>query len=197
MLDLNNQELLHTITTYGYPVMFLLMIIEGPIATISAAFLASLGLFNPVVVYALSVLGDIVGDVILYWLGYHGGGKFLKKAEKFLKIKESLVKKLEHLFQTKGARIIFSVKSTTGLVYITFILAGATKMNFKKFLYYSFLGGLVWSALLVTLGYFFGQAAEQLSTYIKYAGIGIFVLAVASVFIINYMKKGKSQEIIE
>lgn len=197
MTHLSSQELLELITTWGYPAMFLLMVLEGPIATISAAFLASMGFFNPIAVYFLSVIGDIVGDVILYRLGYSGGKKFLEKAERFLKIKESLVNKLEQLFKTKGAKIIFSVKSTTGLVYITFILAGAVKMDFRKFLYYSLLGGLVWSALLVCLGYFFGYAAEQISAYIKYAGVGIFILAIASVFVINYMKKGKSKNIIE
>ena len=65
--------------------------------------------------------------------------------------------------------------------YITFTLAGALRMKLLKFIKYSILGGLVWSSLLVFLGYFFGYAATQISQYIKYAGIAIFVAAIIAV----------------
>ena len=41
------------------------MIIEGPIITVIGAFLASLGFFNIGIIFFLSLLGDIVGDIIL------------------------------------------------------------------------------------------------------------------------------------
>ena len=142
-INLSDPQTLLYIKTIGYPTMFALMIIEGPIITILGAFLASLGFFNVYIILTLSILGDIVGDIILYSIGYYGGAKFLEKAQKFLKIKDSTIEKIKKYFERHGKKTIFSVKSTTGLCWIAFITAGSVRMNFKDFLIASFLGGIV------------------------------------------------------
>ena len=141
--DLSDPATLNYIKTVGYSTMFLLMVIEGPIAALAAAFLASLGFFNIFIVFILSILGDLIGDIILYSVGYLGGARMLKKAERLLHIKAGFVQKIEKHFKMHGRRTIIAVKSTTGLCWITFIAAGAVRMKFKKFMYWSFLGGLV------------------------------------------------------
>ena len=148
-IDLSDPQVLFYIKTFGYPTLFLIMIIEGPIITVIGAFLASLGFFNIGIIFCLSLLGDIVGDIILYALGYFGGAQLLSRAEKWLRINLVTMDKLRHFFTLHGQKTIFYVKSTTGLCWITFILAGTLKMNFQKFLRASFLGGIVWSGFLV------------------------------------------------
>jgi membrane protein DedA with SNARE-associated domain len=179
-----SQEIAQSIQLWGYPLMFLLMIVEGSITTVIAAFLAASGVFNIQVVFALSVLGDIIGDVIFYLIGRFGGRPAIEKAEKFLKIKKSVVERIYKKFDIYGEKIIFYVKMTTGLCWITFILAGSAKMKFSKFLKFSLLGGIVWSAAIVLLGYFFGYAADQINQYIKYAGGAIFSLVILAVLIL-------------
>jgi membrane protein DedA with SNARE-associated domain len=197
MLNISNPEILGHIKTIGYPLMLIVMIVEGPIATILAAFAASLGFFNIFIVLILSILGDILGDVILYAIGYFGGNKALAKAEKILKIKPAIVAKLERLFQTHGKKTIFAVKSTTGLCWITFIAAGTLQMKFKDFLTASFLGGIIWSGFLVIMGYFFGYAFEEIGNYIKYAGVIIFFSAVVFYSIIILYKKHQSGQVLQ
>ena len=177
--------------------MFLLMVLEGPIASMVGAFLASLGYFNVFVVFFLSVSGDFTGDIILYYMGYFGGRPLLMKVEKFLRVKESLVAKIEDLFKRKGEKIIFYVKATTGLCFVTFVLAGTVRMKLSKFAKFSLLGGLVWSAFLVTVGWFFGYAAEKISRYIEYAGVIIFVGVVIFFIGLTLYKRKQAQEILE
>lgn len=197
MFGLEYNELINLISFWGYPLMFLLMVVEGPIVTMTASFLASLDIFNWFNVFLLSMLGDLMGDIILYALGFFGGHKTLEKLERALKIKEGVVEKLEDGFEKHGSRIIFSVKTTTGLSWITFVLAGAVRMSFKKFLLFSFLGGIIWSGLLVGLGYFFGYAAEQIERYIKFAGWGIFAGALVVMFYIMVMRKRRAKKIFK
>lgn len=197
MFNHTSQEFMRLLPYWGYPTMLFLMIVEGPIVTIISAFLSSLGYFNVFIVFGLSVLGDVLGDIVLYFIGYFGGHKILLKAEKFLKIKESVIEKLREKFHTSGAKIIFYVKATTGLCYITFILAGTSRMKISKFVKYSILGGLVWSSFLVVVGYFFGYAAEKISAYIEYAGIIIFAGAVIFFVGLTWYKKKQAKEILE
>lgn len=196
-IDLSDPQVLHYIKTFGYPSLFLIMVIEGPIITIIGAFLASLGFFNVWIIFLLSLLGDISGDIILYALGYFGGSKILARAEKLLKVSFTTIDKLRRLFTLHGQKTIFYVKSTTGLCWITFILAGTLKMNFKTFLRASFWGGIVWSGLLVLIGYFFGYAFEKINVYLKYAGIIITLAVVSFIFFMTLYKKSRSRKILE
>lgn len=191
-----SQDFFHLLPYWGYPLMFVLMFFEGPFATMIAAFLASQGLFNVGIVFILSVAGDVLGDIGLYHIGYFGGPKIIEKTQKFLKISDATVEKLKNKFHQNSGKLIFYVKSTTGLSYITFTLAGALRMKLLKFIKYSILGGLVWSSLLVFLGYFFGYAAAQISQYIKYAGVAIFAMAVLALVVISIIKKRESAEIL-
>lgn len=196
MLNLTDPDILNQIKFVGYPLMLLIMIVEGPVATLLAAFAASLGFFNVYVVLILSMLGDIIGDIILYCLGYFGGAKFLEKAQRILKIKPELVSKMENLFNNHGKKTIFAVKSTTGLCWITFIAAGSVRMKFKEFILGSFFGGIIWSGFLVIMGYFFGYAFERINEYIKYAGLIIFVVVAIFYVAITIYKKRRSRFIL-
>lgn len=196
-MDFTNPHIISYIKTIGYPTMLILMIIEGPITTILAAFAASLGFFNIFSVFGLSMLGDIFGDMILYTIGYTGGTKALAKAEKILKIKPAIVVKIEELFLLHGKKTIFAVKSTTGLCWITFIAAGTMRMKFKEFLIGSFIGGIIWSGFLVIMGYFFGYAFEKINDYIRYAGIIIFIAALSFYTILTFYKKYRSRQMLK
>jgi len=196
-MDFQDPQILSHIKLIGYPSMFLLMIIEGPIVTILAAFGAKIGFFNMYIVFLLSIFGDVLGDVIFYSIGYYGGEKMLLKAENILKIKSSTVEKLKNLFSKHGKKTIVAVKSTTGLCWITFILAGTAKMKFEDFLSSSFLGGIIWSGFLVFVGYFFGYAFQKISLYIKYAGIIIFAIFVIFYAVLVIYKKHQSNKMLK
>ena len=173
------------------------MIIEGPIVTIIASMLASLGAFSWPFVLLFSILGDIIGDVLLYGAGYKWGMGFVRGFGKYMGITESLVLKMEKYFEKHGGKTIFAVKSTTGLCWATFTAAGIVKMDFKKFLKYSILGGFVWSGFLVAMGYFYGYLWKEIKEYISWAGWIIAVVAVVSFVVITLYKKKQSEHIFE
>lgn len=194
MLGIDYPQILEIIAFWGYPLMLLLMILEGPIVTLGAAFMASMGIFNVFIVLILSIFGDVVGDIVLYYIGFFGKKKFIPRKRKFLKSDSEIVTIIKNSFKRKGAQIIFFTKATTGLCYITFTLAGMLKLDFKKFLLFSILGGIVWSSFVVALGYYFGWIAEEIEKYIKFSGWFIFFLAVLTLFLIIFYKKSTSRK---
>lgn len=194
-MELTGQDIFNFMRDYGYWVILPLMIIEGPIATIIAAMLSSMGALNVFVVFIFSILGDIIGDVLLYLAGRIWGMTFVRRIGKYIGITENLVLKMEKYFKSHGGKTIFLVKSTTGLCWATFTAAGIVKMKFARFLQYSFLGGIVWSGFLVLIGYFYGYMWKEIGEYIKWAGWIILGLAIASFIVINLYKKSKSEKI--
>lgn len=177
--------------------MLPLMILEGPVVTIIAAMLASLGAFSWPIVLLFSMIGDVVGDVILYWLGYRFGMRFVHGFGRYMGITESLVRRMEKYFERHGGKTIFAVKSTTGLCWATFTAAGIVKMDFKKFLKNSILGGVVWSGFLVAMGYFYGYLWREIKQYISWVGWIIAAIAIVSFVGITLYKKRQSEKILE
>ncbi len=194
-METTGQEIFNFMSHYGYWVILPLMIIEGPIATIMAAILASLGAFNVWVVLIFSIVGDIVGDVLFYLAGYFWGMAFVTKVGKYIGITEKLVLKMEKYFQRHGGKTIFTVKSTTGLCWAAFTAAGIVGMDFKKFLKYSVLGGFFWSGFLVAMGYFYGYMWRSIKQYIEWAGWLAVSLAILTFVAVNLFKKYKSKDI--
>jgi len=196
-MELAGQQIFEFLSHYGYLIMLPLMIIEGPIITIIASMLAKLGAFNVFLVFVLSVLGDMIGDVILYGLGYKFGKSFVAKIGKYIGINENLISRIEKYFDKHGGKTIFTVKATTGLCWATFATAGIVKMDFKKFVKYSFLGGLAWSGFLVLLGYFYGYMWVELRHYIKIAGWIVIALALISITAVQIYKKYQSKKMLQ
>jgi len=195
-MDQAGQHIFEFLRHYGYFAMLPLMTLEGPVVTLISAMLASMGAFFWPWVFVLSVLGDMLGDVILYWIGYKYGMHFVRKIGKHIGITESLVLRMEKYFTRHGGKTIFAVKSTVGLCWATFTAAGIVKMDFKKFLKYSFLGGIVWSGSLVAMGYFYGYLWKSMKEYISWAGWIITAVAVASFMGITLYKKYQSRQLL-
>lgn len=194
-METTGQHIFQFLSQYGYWVMLPLMIIEGPVATIIAATFAALGAFNVWIVLVFSMLGDVIGDVLLFGAGYKWGMGFVRNFGKYIGITEKLVLKMEKYFVNHGGKTIFAVKSTTGLCWATFVAAGIVKMNFAKFVRYSILGGIVWSGFLVAMGYFYGYLWREISQYIDWIGWAVGGVAVVSYFFITLYKKYESKKL--
>ena len=195
-MEQTGQQIFQFLQHYGYAIMLPLMIIEGPVATLLAAIMASLGAFNVFVVLALSIIGDMAGDILLYGAGYKWGMGFVRGFGRYLGLTEKLVLKMEKYFERHGGKTIFAVKSTTGLCWATFVAAGIVKMDFKKFLKNSFYGGVVWSGFLVFMGYFYGYLWREIRDYIKWIGWVIPVVAIATFAVITIYKSRKAKKLM-
>ena len=164
------------------------MVIEGPIITLVGGGLAALGVLRIEIVFLLSVIGDLTMDIGLYYFGLYGNKRLRGWIAKHKKL-ETKRRQVRKFFKNHGGKIIFFVKISSGLCYITFITAGMIRMPLKRFLFFSLIGGILWSGVLVTLGYFYGHLYQEISGRIEQAGLIIIILAALSFVIIMIFKK--------
>ena len=114
------------------------------------------------VVWACAVAGDLTS----YTLGRRLGRQFLVRHGPRLKITEDRLRYVEGFFDRRGG-ITILIGRFIGLVRaIAPFLAGASKMQLRKFLPYDVLGSGLWSALFCLLGYFFWRSLSQVQAYI-------------------------------
>jgi len=184
--------ILALIQTHGYIVMFLVMLIEGPIATYMAAFVASTGLLNIYIVLLLSALGYIIPDSILFFIGKYSRTKFIEKILTKVGLHKKRMKNIEKNLGKHLWKSIFMFKLTPGLAIPSLILAGLTKMKFKKIFVICTLFNVVSALLFSALGFYSGIAAESILKYLRmeqYITPILVLLTVVIYLVIKRIKK--------
>ena len=104
------------------------------------------------ILFLAAVLGNITG----YWIGYKAGPSLFNKPDSKLFRKE-YVDKTHEFFEKYGGRAIIMARFVP--IVRTFItaMAGVGRMDFKVFMTYSAIGGVIWAAGLTILGYYLGH----------------------------------------
>jgi membrane-associated protein len=176
--------MLQLLLTYKYIILIPLAIIEGPIVTVVCGFLVTLKFFNPFVVYVVMVLGDIVGDGAIYYIGYSG-----KRFLKYFRITETKLETAKKYFHENHKKAIVMSKLIHGIGFTGLVAAGASHVPYKKyFKTCAFISGIQ-SLVMLLIGIFFGHAYLQIGKYLNYYAAFvsiIFLLFLLILFIKKY-----------
>ena len=157
--------LIQWLLAYRYVIIFPLAVVEGPILMFVCGFLLHRGYFDLLPLYLTLVLGDFAADLGWYAVGYWGAKPFIQRFGRYFSLSLKSVEKIEQLFEKHHDKILFISKITMGFGFAiaTLVAAGMAKVPFKKYALYNFLGGFIWTGLLLALGYFFGDLYSALS----------------------------------
>ena len=165
-----------------YPLVFLLALVEGPMVMVASGMLYHQGFFSFWPLYFCLIFGDLAADLGWYAVGFYGARKFVDRWGHYLSLTPESMDKLETLFKNHHDKILFLSKITMGFGFAlaTLMAAGMAKVPLKKYAFYNFIGGFVWTGILMAVGYFFGQIYTLLDKGFKAAFIVflvVFVLA--------------------
>lgn len=163
---------------YGLWILAPFAIIEGPIATVLAAYLAHEGYMKLGAVYAVCVMGDLTGDALLYVLGRYGAGRLPIALTRRLGMTEARKLAMSQYFTAKGGRTLMFAKITHSAGLPILIASGMAKMNFPLYMWYNLLGTLPKTAILVFIGYYFGAAYGLIDAYIYRISLVVLILLI-------------------
>lgn len=186
-----DQYLNFLIQTYGawvYGILFGIILIETGVAFISflpsetvmfaIGALASRTSLEIVWLYGLLTLACVLGDSINYGLGKLIGPSLFSGHIRFFK--KEYLERAHSFYQRYGDRLIFAARFLP--IFRTFIpiVAGSVGLSYRRFLIFNSLGGIVWAAVFIFGGYFFGNLppVRQNFSWIALAIISIWLLPV-------------------
>jgi len=175
-----------------YVLIMLLACLEGPILSVLCGLLIKAGYVKFWPVYLILMLGDILRDIVWYWIGKNLGHRFIRRFGHYIDATEEKVSKATALFHKHKNPILIISKVTNGLglAIVTLIAAGMAKVPFKNYLFLNFIGQLFWTGLLVAAGYFFGSLYEEMEVFLGKANVILllFVLALVLFFLYKYVR---------
>jgi membrane protein DedA with SNARE-associated domain len=179
--------IIQLLLTYKYLILIPLSIIEGPIVAVICGFLVTINILSLFLVYAILVIGDIIGDGLIYYMGYSG-----KRFLKYFRVTDEKLEKAKKYFEENHKKAIIMSKLVHGIGFTGLVAAGASHVPYKRYFKTCTLISIIQSAVMLTIGILFGHAYVQIGKYLDYyaAGISILVLVILLIIFIKKYKFG-------
>ena len=131
-----------------------------------------------------AIIGAIAGDSVGYEVGKHFGSRIkVNRLGRLVGEKRWLI--AEHIFSKYHGGAIFFGRAQALLRALIPAMAGMHNVPYKTFLKWNAAGGIVFSTIIVTLGYQFANSLSVLEKYLKYWAIGFLTLVVILVVMIK------------
>src|SRR5262245_39518800 len=148
------QRLADDYAAYGYPVLFLGVLLEntglpvpGETAVYVASFLASPaggGRFHLGVVILVTAVAAVLGDNLGYWLGRRWARPRLASGRRFLLLTPATLQMAESYFRRYGLWTVFAARFVVGLRVAGAVAAGTAGMAWPRFLAANAAGAVAW-----------------------------------------------------
>jgi membrane protein DedA with SNARE-associated domain len=153
-------------------------------------FLVAQGQLNFILAVLAGTVGGTVGSMASYYIGMKGGRPFIEKYGRYFLISERELALADRWFARWGEATVFFTRLLPVIRTFISLPAGISRMHFRRFVVYTFLGSLPWSLLLTYLGYKLGVHWEDLRVWFHDFDIAIVVaLVLALIFFLWWRRR--------
>lgn len=138
-------------------------------------------LLNIFILLPLLATAAILGDNVGFWFGNKTGPKiFNRENSRFFKRKNLIA--AHEFYQKHGGKTIVLARFMPFIRTFAPIVAGAVNMEYRRFVFFNFLGGLLWAVGVTLVGFGLGKAAADVApeTVDKY-----FLILIAGVIFVS------------
>jgi len=122
-------------------------------------------IFWAVVVWG--AIGNLIGSIIAYWIGFYGGRPIIERYGKYILISHKDLDLADNWFNKYGHSTVFFSRLLPIVRTFISLPAGISRMNFKKFSFYTFAGCLPWSYVLTYAGVIMGENWHDIEVYFR------------------------------
>jgi membrane-associated protein len=166
--------------------------LPGDSLLFTAGFLASpaIGLFKIWNLLLGAWVAAVLGDNVGYEFGKRVGRKLFRKPDSLLFKQENLIK-AEKFYEEHGGKALILARFMPVVRTFVPIVAGIGHMDHKKFTFYNFIGGTLWTFGVTSLGYFLGSLIPDIDKFLLPIILGIVVISILPP-IIHFYKDSKA-----
>src|SRR3989442_3988827 len=167
--------------------LFFGFFLPGDSLLVTAGILAAAGVLDIRLLLLFAAIAAVVGDQTGFFIGRNAGQALVHRYEKF---REHLER--AHTFYEKyGPKTVLLARFIP--IVRTFVpaVAGAARMNYRRFVTYNIFGGVLWVFSTSLLGYGLGRTIPSIDRYL-HLGIAVVVFLSILPSIIEWRKHKKT-----
>lgn len=191
------------INNYGfetYLLLFFIIFLEtglvvtpflpGDSLIFAAAAFAAMGMLNIYALLGLLMVAAILGDTVNYEIGRIFGDKLINISGGKL-IKKEHLDKTNKFYEKHGGKTIIFARFIPIVRTLAPFVAGIGKMQYRHFISFNAIGGILWVLVVSALGFFFGNipVVKKNFEFVIIAIIFISIVPVIVEFLRSKMKK--------
>ena len=195
-----SQTFLMFIDQFGYLAVIILMAMENACIPIPSELILGFAgylIFAERMTFTGAVIagmvGGMLGSIFAYLIGSSKGREFVDKYGKYFFIKKSHVDLAQRWFDKYGIKAVFFSRMLPVVRTFISLPAGFAHVNFKQFLFYTFVGSLPWTALILFAGMKLGESWKYLLEIGHEASIAFVVIVILIIFVWYIRKKKRAK----
>ncbi|HVJ09330.1 MAG TPA: VTT domain-containing protein [Acidisarcina sp.] len=184
---------------YGYLILFVWVLVEMlgmPIPStpllLAAGTLTATHRLSLVLVVLAVTAGCLVADTTWYLLGKRYGGAMVRLVCRLSLEASTCVRRTEDYFGKHGLKSLLVAKFIPGLTTLAAPIAGQSKMPYRSFLLFDFMGSLIWTLALTLSGRFFGDVVKHnpaAMSWVRNSFAAMVLLAVLALVLYRIMRQ--------
>ncbi len=168
-------DLVELVKTAGYLGVFTIVFLEsgllvgfffpGDSLLFTAGFLSSQGFLDIKILIAGCFLAAVAGDSIGYYIGAKLGPKIFTKDNSIFFHKKHL-ERAQRFYDKHGGKTIILARFIPVIRAFAPVVAGAGKMNYRRFVAFNLVGGVLWAIGVTLAGYYLGSLIPNVDKYL-------------------------------
>ena len=165
--------------------------LPGDSLLFTAGFLASQQLLNIYVLVPLVILAAIIGNSTGYTIGRKLGKRLFSRENSKFFSKEH-IEKAKTFYEKHGGKTVTLAFFVPIVRTFAPVVAGASEMEYRRFLAFNVAGAVVWGGGVTMLGYFLGSRVPGIDKYLIPIILLVIVLSLASPLLHMWRSRSKS-----
>jgi len=165
---------------FGEAALFFGFVIPGETAVVYGGVLAAAGKVSVLLVLLVVIAAAIIGDSVGFEVGRKLGPRLTRAP--VLRNHEDRIEAARAYLRRRGGRAVVMGRFTAFLRAVMPALAGASRMEYRRFLAFNAAGGVLWGGACVLLGFFAAHSISRVTHYLGLTSAAIVVVIVLGLF---------------
>jgi membrane-associated protein len=162
--------------------LFVGFVIPGETAAVLGGVIATRGHVSYPLIALTVVLAAVVGDSVGYEIGRRFGPRLLRI--RLLDKRRQRLENAQDFLRRRGGIAVFLARFVAFFRAVMPALAGASQMQYRRFLVFNAAGGIVWGVGFTLLGYLAGNSYKAVEkTAGRGVALGVLVLVVVALIV--------------
>lgn len=151
--------------------------LPGDSLLVTAGLFASQGKLDVYQLGALLTVAAILGDSVGYAIGKATGPRIFSKPDSLLFNRKHLIR-AEQFYQKHGGKTIIIARFMPIVRTFAPVVAGAGRMDYRRFITYNVVGGVLWVWSMLFTGYFLGRYIPGVDKHIEKVILVVIFLSI-------------------
>lgn len=179
------------LTGFGFP-------LPEEVAIVAVGVAAHEGAMDPFLGLLALLIGGLIGDCCMYWIGRHFGRRIFDHPRIARHLTPEREAQIEEKLKQHGLKVLFAARFMVGVRSPVYLSAGVLRFNFKRFILYDLICATVVISTFFAISYFFGAPVYDLirKGELMFTVVALIVLSgLGALWWIRHRRKVQEEEV--